>query len=138
MSDLVERLIERRLVTPQDVERAKQSGLAPEEGLVALGAITEDQVGAVRAEALGVPYVFPRAAALDADLVGRFPPELLRQLGVVPLMRDDCGVIVAAGRALDADEMRDLETCVGGRVSLSLASPRRIAALLDDVVAPTD
>ncbi len=104
-----------------------------EDALVALGAVTEDQAGAVMAEELGLPYIFPQADAVDRDLVRRFPAATLRRLRAVPLVSHDGCVRVAASSPLDAGARRELEALGGGPVALSLASPRRIDALLNEL-----
>jgi hypothetical protein len=135
------RLVERKLVSPEDLSRAAAAAgerdISVEAALVALGIITEDQAGAVMAEELDVPYVFPQADAIDPELVRRFPAETLRRLRAIPIVRDDRGVNIAAARPLPPDVLRALEMHAGAPVSMSLASPRRIAALLDEL-APGD
>lgn len=134
------RLVERELVTEAElaraVEAAEARGIDLTDALVALGLVTEDQAVALMADELEVPYVFPYAGSLDRDLVGLFPEDTLRRHGVVPIGREEGRIVLAAARIADAATRQELESCCGESISFSLAAPRRIARVHDELFGP--
>lgn len=128
-------VLERGLITDRELGEARAASErrnAPlEEALVALGFLTEDQVGMLRAEALGIPYVFPHAEQISQDLVARFPPGTLEEHMAVPLVLEEGRIVLASSNVLGADARRRLEESCGAEIVLSLASRRNVRRVLD-------
>jgi twitching motility protein PilT len=128
------RLLERKLVSEPELARANRMAeerkMAPEQALVALGQLTEDQVGVVMAEELGIPYVLPYANGIDPALVQRFPAELLRRHHAVPVLAEGETVNLAAFDPAAFAYKRDFEIACGKRVAFSLASRRHVERVL--------
>ncbi len=124
----------RGLISPAELESAtltaSERGTSLEETLVALGLLTEDQVGALVADELGLSYVFPDSRAIDPDLVRLFPAALLVRHHAIPLLPEGDRVVLAAAEPLDDAARRALESASGRPVTIALASRRRIDAIL--------
>ena len=131
----------RGLITERELGEARAASErrnAPlEESLVALGFLTEDQVGMLRAEALGIPYVFPHADEIPQDLVARFPAGALQEHVAVPLVLEEGRIVLASPNVLGADARRRLELSCGSEIVLSLASRRNVRRILDKLFPAT-
>ena len=136
------RIVARGLVSVEELAEAQREagrrGLTVQEALVALGRLTEDQIGTLTAEALGVAYVFPQREAIDRELVSLLPRELLLKHRVVPMLRDGEEVVLASARPLGQAAVDELEAACGGPVTYAIAAPRRIEALLGSPSAAED
>jgi type II secretory ATPase GspE/PulE/Tfp pilus assembly ATPase PilB-like protein len=78
---------------------------------------------------------FSRLSPQAAHLV---PEALARKLSVVPLVADEGGLEVATADPRDMDCERTLAFATGRRVRVTLAAPREIARLLDEVYGAPD
>jgi hypothetical protein len=116
---------------------AKERGVSLEEALIALGLLTEDQLGALAAEEHGLPFVFPYASAIDRGLFARFPRELLLRRRALPVMAEGDRVVVALAAPPPEPVRRELEAACGLPVSPVLASARRIERVLAEVAGET-
>jgi type IV pilus assembly protein PilB len=131
------RLVERGIVSEVELARALQvasdRSIPLEDALEALGLVTEDQAGALMAEELGVPYVFPYAGSIDPELLGLFPADLLRRHEAVPLVREADQIVVATARVASTEARRELQAAAGVPVAFSLAARRRVERVLLDL-----
>lgn len=128
-------VVERGLITDGELKEARAASErrnAPlEAALVGLGFLTEDQVGMLRAEALGIPYVFPHIDEISPDLVGRFPAAVLRENLAIPLLQEDDRIVMATPTPLGPDVRRRLEDLSGASIVEALASRRNVQRILD-------
>ncbi|MBI4566530.1 MAG: Flp pilus assembly complex ATPase component TadA [Planctomycetes bacterium] len=131
---LVSRLTRLRLVTERELADARKAAerrnIPLEEAFIALGLLTEDQVGMLKAEALDVPYVFPHVESIPRDLVALFPADVLRELPAIPLLREEGRIILATPDAVNSETKRRLEELCGSEVAFSLASARSVERVL--------
>lgn len=130
-------VIQRGLITERELGEARAASVSRnasiEEALVGMGFLTEDQVGMLRAEAVGIPYVFPHVDEIPPELVARFPAAVLKEHLAVPLLIEDDRIVMATPNAVDAETRRRLEEISGGPVVLSLASRRNVQRVLDNL-----
>ena len=128
-------VVERGLITDRELKEARAASErrnAPlESALVGLGFLTEDQVGMLRAEALGIPYVFPHVDEISQDLVGRFPAAALKENLAIPLLQEDHRIVMATPTPLGPDVRRRLEELSGAEIVQALASRRNVQRILD-------
>ncbi len=136
------RIVTRGLISEAELAEAHRIAKSKErslsETLIALGMMTEDQVGMLIAEELGVQYVFPQASAIDRDLLAELPRDLLVRHRVVPFLRGEDGVVFVSGGPLSEQAARELESACRCPVSYALSSPRRIDTLLGAPAASED
>ena len=69
--------------------------------------------------------------ALDAKLILSLPPELARQLQIVPLVSIADQMVVAAAQPVDGDQWMAILEATGMDVRFVLAEPEAIEAALD-------
>ncbi len=111
---------------------ARQRATSLPETVVALGLLTEDQVGTLLAQALSVSYVFPSEESADPQLFSLFPAELLRRRRVVPFCREEDVVNLATSspETLRPEVRQEFEAASSARISFALASRRRVDRML--------
>ena len=106
---LGEMLIERKLITPDDLERALE--LQQERGdklgktLVDMGFIAMRDVLAALSEQLGVPLVTIDAPAPGSPETEMLSPRFLRQFRCIPVGREDHTVTLAMADPLDFETL---------------------------------
>ncbi|HTO91625.1 MAG TPA: ATPase, T2SS/T4P/T4SS family [Candidatus Sulfotelmatobacter sp.] len=130
-------LIEAGVVTEPQVqaglERQRATGKRIGETLVELGYVSEEDIAWALARQLGLSFVDVRADTLDPELVKSFPESTLRRLQVVPLVRSDEQLALAAADPTDPDLVRELERLTGVAVSCVASTPSAIERALDAV-----
>lgn len=133
-TSLEAQVIRRGLITERELGEARAASqrrnATLEEALVALGFLTEDQVGMLQAEALGVPYVFPHADQVQPELVSRFPRKALEEHEAVPLLMEENKIVLASSAVLGPDARKRLEESCGSEIVQALASRRNIRRVL--------
>jgi type IV pilus assembly protein PilB len=77
-------------------------------------------------EAQGVPEADLGRAGLDRDLVRAFPPEFLYRANVIPFGRDGETVLAAMADPSDIETIDALESALGRKVRVHVASKRAI------------
>lgn len=126
------------LVSPEDMRRAEQLARATkvgiEEASVSLGLLSEDQVLYLVAQTHGVDFVFPSAGNVDADLVRRFPADVLREHAAVPMIVEEGHAVVAFAEVPDRDALDALTRHAGMPVKPVLASARRVQTTLEQLI----
>jgi type IV pilus assembly protein PilB len=137
---LESRIVERGLISERELAEARRAAErrnAPlEDALVELGLLTEDQVGMMKAEALGLSYVFPHADEISPDLVAKFPAASLREHMIIPLLMEDDRMVMATPRVPNAEVQGRLESLCGSEIVLSLASKRNVERVLEKLFPP--
>jgi len=132
---LGEILIERKLITEEDLERAlelqKERGEKLGKTLVDMGFIAMRDVLAALADQLQVPLVAidgPPAVSTETEALS---PRFLRQYRCLPVSRDDHTVTLAMADPLDVETIRTIRNCTGLKVSPVLAAEQEILDAID-------
>ena len=132
---LGEILIERKLITNEDLERAlelqKERGDKLGKTLVDMGFIAMRDVLAALSDQLGVPLVTiegPPAVSTETEALS---PRFLRQFRCMPVGRDDHTVTLAMADPLDFETIATVRNCTGLKVSRALAAEQEILDAID-------
>jgi general secretion pathway protein E len=132
---LGELLLERKLITAEDLDRAlelqKERGDKLGKTLVDLGFIAMRDVLAALSDQLNVPLVTiegPPAASPETDTLS---PKFLRQFRCLPLDRVDHTVTLAMADPLDFETIAAVRNCTGLRVNTVLAAEQEILDAID-------
>ncbi len=132
---LGEILIERKLITEEDLERAlelqKERGDKIGKTLVDMGFIAMRDVLAALSDQLGVPLVSidgPPAVSTETEALS---PRFLRQFRCLPVGRDDHTVMLAMADPLDVETVAAVRSCTGLKVNTVLAAEQEILDAID-------
>ena len=134
MRDLAQRLIEAGKLQPSGLDRALRVNTETGENLASaltkLGLVSENDLAATYAEALGLKLVarpeFPDEPLFDDRLSFRF----LRQARAVPIEQGPDGVVLAMADPLDQFAIDAVRMAVGAPVEVCVATPADIEAAL--------
>lgn len=128
---LGELLVERRLITPPQLEQAlklqQQEGGLLGQILVRLGYTTEEAVAQALTAQFGFPYLPLKHYTIDGDFLGIIPENVARQYCLVPVDRIGDTLAVAMADPLNASAIEDIEM-------LSHCSVQVFVATLSDVI----
>jgi len=132
---LGEILIERKLISSEDLERAlelqKERGDKIGKTLVDLGFVAMRDVLAALSDQLGLPLVSidgPPAVSAETEALS---PRFLRQFRCLPLSREDHTVTLAMADPLDVETITVVRNCTGLKVSAVLAAEQEILDAID-------
>jgi general secretion pathway protein E len=132
---LGEILIERKLITEEDLTRAldlqKERGDKIGKTLVDLGFVAMRDVLAALSDQLGVPLVSidgPPAVSTETEALS---PRFLRQFRCLPVGRDDHTVVLAMADPLDVETVAAVRSCTGLKVNTVLAAEQEILDAID-------
>ena len=132
---LGEMLIERKLITQEDLERAlelqKERGEKLGKTLVDLGFIAMRDVLAALSVQLNVPLITiegPPAASAETETLS---PRFLRQFRILPVGREDHTLTLAMADPLDFETLSSVRSCTGLKVSPVLAAEQEILDAID-------
>ena len=132
---LGEILIERKLITQEDVDRAlelqKERGDKLGKTLVDLGFVAMRDVLAALSDQLSLPLVAiegPPAASAETESLS---PRFLRQFRVLPVGREDHTLTLAMADPLDFETISSVRNCTGLKVSPVLAAEQEILDAID-------
>jgi general secretion pathway protein E len=132
---LGEILIERKLISEEDLERAlelqKERGDKLGKTLVDMGFVAMRDVLAALADQLNVPLVAiegPPAVSAETEALS---PRFLRQSRCLPVGRDDHTVTLAMADPLDVETIAAVRNCTGLKVSTVLAPEQEILDAID-------
>jgi len=132
---LGEILIERKLITQEDLDRAlelqKERGDKLGKTLVDMGFIAMRDVLAALSEQLDVPLVTiegPPAVSTETEALS---PRFLRQFRCMPVSRDDHTVTLAMADPLDVETIAAVRNCTGLKVTKVLAAEQEILDAID-------
>src|SRR6204780_2019164 len=132
---LGEILIERKLITEEDLERAlelqKERGDKIGKTLVDMGFIAMRDVLAALSEQLGVPLVSIDAPPYVSAETEALSPRFLRQFRCLPLSREDHTITLAMADPNDVEAIADVRRCTGLKVSTVLAPEQEIVDAID-------
>ena len=132
---LGEMLIERKLITQEDLDRAlelqKERGEKLGKTLVDLGFIAMRDVLAALSVQLNVPLITiegPPAASAETETLS---PRFLRQFRILPVGREDHTLTLAMADPLDFETLSSVRSCTGLKVSPVLAAEQEILDAID-------
>ena len=132
---LGEMLLERKLITAEDLERAlelqKERGDKLGKILVDLGFIAMRDVLATLSEQLRMPLVAIEGPPPPSPETESLSPKFLRQSRCLPVGREDHTVTLAMADPLDFETIAAVRNCTGLRVSTVLAAEQEILDAID-------
>jgi len=132
---LGEILIERKLITAEDLERAlelqKERGDKIGKTLVDMGFIAMRDVLAALAEQWDVPLVSIEGPPAVSPETEALSPRFLRQFRCLPLSREDHTVTLAMADPLDVETIAQVRLCTGLKVNSVLAAEQEILDAID-------
>jgi len=132
---LGEILIQRKLITEEDLERAlelqKERGDKIGKTLVDMGFIAMRDVLAALAEQLEVPLVSIDAPPFVSSETEALSPRFLRQFRCLPMSRDDHTITLAMADPLDVETIAAVRHCTGLKISTVLAPEQEIIDAID-------
>jgi general secretion pathway protein E len=132
---LGEILIERKLISAEDLERAlelqKERGDKIGKTLVDLGFVAMRDVLAALSDQLSVPLVSIEGPPAVSSETEALPPRFLRQFRCLPLSQEDHTVTLAMADPLDVETIAAVRNCTGLKVSAVLAAEQEILDAID-------
>jgi general secretion pathway protein E len=132
---LGEILIERKLISEEDLERAlelqKERGEKLGKTLVDMGFIAMRDVLAALAEQLNVPLVTIDGPPVVSSETEALSPRFLRQFRCIPVGRDDHTVTLAMADPLDVETIRNIRFLTGLKVNPVLAAEQELLDAID-------
>src|SRR5947209_6201525 len=132
---LGEMLLERKLITQEDLERAleiqKERGEKLGKTLVDLGFIAMRDVLAALSQQLGMPLVSIEGPPASSPETEALSPKFLRQFRCLPVGREDHTVTLAMADPLDFETLAAVRNCTGLKVSPVLAAEQEILDAID-------
>src|ERR1700683_4057617 len=132
---LGEILIERKLITEEDLERAlelqKERGDKLGKTLVDMGFIAMRDVLAALSEQLQVPLVSIDAPPVISPETETLSPRFLRQFRCLPMSRDDHTITLAMADPLDVETIAAVRHCTGLKIDIVLAPEQEIVDAID-------
>jgi general secretion pathway protein E len=132
---LGEILIQRKLITEEDLERAlelqKERGDKIGKTLVDMGFIAMRDVLAALSEQLEVPLVTIDSPPFVSTETEALSPRFLRQFRCLPLSREDHTITLAMADPLDVETIAAVRHCTGLKISTVLAPEQEIVDAID-------
>ncbi len=132
---LGEMLIERKLITQEDLEKAlelqRDRGDKLGKALVDLGLIAMRDVLAVLSEQLGVPLQSIDGAPAISPETETLSPRFLRQSRCLPVALEDHSLTLAMADPLDFETISAVKNCTGLKVNVVLAPEQEILDAID-------
>jgi len=132
---LGEILIERKLITTEDLERAlelqKERGDKIGKTLVDMGFVAMRDVLAALAEQLDVPLVTIEGPPVVSPETETLSPRFLRQFRCLPVGREDHTITLAMADPLDLETIATVKSCTGLKVNSALAAEQEILDAID-------
>ena len=132
--DIGEILVERGLVSRDQLQRALQAGgKRLDRQLVELGFLTEEQALQALGEELGMRYVDLNGdVKVDTELLARFPAREIFRHTLFPLARRNGAVQVATSDPFDLESLDELSSLSGFHLEPVLARREDIARLIKE------
>ncbi len=132
---LMDALLQAKLLTPQDLEKAEQiqakTGENLKDILVKQGFVKEKDLIAALAKELFIPYLELAKYKIDAQVVEMLPEKVARQYKAIPLSKIGNVLSVAMSDPLNVFAIDDLKAITGHDVDIVLASEKDIIKALD-------
>ena len=125
---VIQLLVERGFLTPDQVASAQQSMKAENETtldvLVSGGTIGEDEVLGTVADQFGLKYCHVNADAINAEITKEIPADIAKKYGVVPVVADEDSITVALSDPMGYDAIDSLRYVLHGRDVEAVISPK--------------
>jgi len=122
---LGEILVEKKIITPQELELAlneqQQTKKLLGEVLVSRGLITERRLLQILAEQQGIPFLELRDMSIDEKVIKAVPAKFIWHYKIIPVNIADNVLTIAMSNPFDAWPIDDLEAHLGLRVEKALA-----------------
>jgi len=133
--DLVQRLLQRGVLTEADAARVKEAEAAAptkrlHELLIEKGFAREEQVLSALSEELGMEFVDLTDRKVEPETLQAMPLRLVHRRTLMPLSRENGTLVVATGDPYDVYALDELQTLTGLQIIPVLASSREIARLI--------
>ncbi len=132
---LADRLIEQKIVTPDQMEKAKKASVEKQTGLgsqmVRLGYVSQEVLVDFLSKSLNVPYVNLSDYDIDPKAVSLVSPELARRFKFVPLFRVEDTVTIAMADPLDLFALDRIKFETGHKVAPVICSEKSVMAAID-------
>ncbi len=139
---LGEILIERRLLSQEDLDRAlelqKERGEKLGKILVDLGFVASRDVLAALSDQLSIPLVTIEGPPASSPEIEALSPRFLRQFRVLPLHLEDHSLTLAMADPLDFETLAAVRSCTGLRVKPVLAAEQEILEAIDKYYGETN
>ncbi len=125
MTKLTSALIERGLVTPEQMEDARYKQIGAKkplhEVLLDMGFLSEEALFKAASEVFGVPVSSLESERIDPAAVEALPYEYSRKYGVFPLRKENSSLVVATGDPQNIIALDDLRSITGLSIKPVLA-----------------
>ena len=122
---LGELLIEKRIITPRELELALKEQQKTKkllgEVLIGMGFVTERRMLQILAEQQGIPFLELKNVSIDDKAVQAVPAKFIWHYKIMPVNITDNVLTIAVSNPLDAWPVDDLEAHSGLRVEKVLA-----------------
>src|SRR5271165_5356737 len=132
---LGEILIERKLITAEDLERAlelqKERGVKIGKTLVDMGFVAMRDVLSALAEQLDIPLVTIDGPPVVSPETETLSPRFLRQFRCMPVGREDHTITLAMADPMDVETIATVRNCTGLKVNSALAAEQEILDAID-------
>jgi type IV pilus assembly protein PilB len=132
---LAERLIEQKIVTPDQMEKAKKVSSEKQVGLgsqlVKSGYVSQDVLVDFLSKSLKVPYVNLSDYDIDPKAVCLVSPELARRYKFIPLFKIEDTVTIAMADPLDLFALDRIKFETGHKVVPVICSEKSVLAAID-------
>src|SRR5690348_14052467 len=139
---LGEILIERRLITQEDLDRAleiqRERGDKLGKILVDLGFIAQHDVLAALSHQLDIPLVTIEGPPAVSPEIETLSPRFLRQFRCLPVAQHDHSVTLAMADPLDFETRSTVASCTGLTVHPGLAAEQEILDAIDRYYGQTE
>lgn len=130
---LSELLVERGVITPEEIAKARE-GVSASQGvvdlLVAIGDVSEEQVAQTIAASAGTDYIDINQHSFTEQVFQAMEVEVAQRFQAVPLQDDGTYMTVAVADALDFETLDSLPHVVGREVNFVAATPSAISKAL--------
>ncbi|NOY44908.1 MAG: type IV-A pilus assembly ATPase PilB [Deltaproteobacteria bacterium] len=132
---LGELLIRENILTPADLERAKEdqrrNGGRLGEALVRLGLVDEQDLVRTLSKQYGVPTVDLANFEIDPEVTKLVPEDLVQKYRIIPINRVGSTLIVAVDDPSNMFALDDVKFLTGYNVEMVLAAPSAIKEAID-------
>src|SRR5271166_3331199 len=132
---LGEILIERKLITQEDLDRAlelqKERGDKIGKTLVDMGFIAMRDVLAALSDQLNLPLVSIEGPPPVSHETETLSPRFLRQFRCMPVGREDHTITLAMADPMDVETIATVRNCTGLKVNSALAAEQEILDAID-------
>lgn len=133
---LVDELLTRQLVTADQVKKAdkeaESSGATIGRVLISMGAVKNSDLGAVKADLLGVPFVNLKEYIVEQSAVDLVPEDVARKYKIMPLFKINDTLTIAMQDVLDIYTVDNLQRRTKSKIiDTVLSTPEDIQFAID-------